>query len=95
MTHTKDILARVLRKAGLHEMADKAEAGHYHDFLSPLPYPELELDRDLIEAGTPAALAIRERHHAGEFDASLEESDDWIRSPEGQSALAELSRGSK
>lgn len=88
--HSKDILAEELRKAGLHNMAIKAANGVYHDFLSPLPDPALELDRDLVQAGTKEAMAIRQRHHNGEFDATLEESEAWAESAEGQEAMHKL-----
>lgn len=88
--HTKDILADELRKAGLPEMADKAATGYYHDYLSPLATPALQLLQDLQAAGTPAALALAERHTNGEFDATKEESDDWANSPDGKAAFAKL-----
>jgi hypothetical protein len=90
--HTKDFLAQELRAAGLDEMADKAATGYYHDYLSPLDLPEMELAADLQEAGTPQALALRRRHINGEFDASKEESDEWAASPEGQAAFKTLMR---
>lgn len=91
--HTKDILADELRKAGLPEMADKAATGYYHDFLSPLAMPDFQLAEDLAAVGTPAALALYERHINGEFDATLKESEDWARSAEGQDALSKLGTG--
>lgn len=81
--HTKDVLATELRKAGLDAMADKAAEGYYHDFLSPLVFPEMQLLEDL-DIGTPAAIALRERVVNGEFDASAEESAEWSQSPEAQ-----------
>lgn len=84
--HTKDILAAELNKAGLGSMAVLAAQGYYHDFLSPLATPCLQLAADLAAAGTPAALALRERHLNGEFDASKEEGDEWYRT-EGKHAL--------
>jgi hypothetical protein len=96
--HTKDFLARELRLANLHEMADRAAEGYYHDFLSPLTFPEMQLAADLAAAGTPAAMALRERHLEGEFDADLKESDDWAASEDGQRAFRDLSdsvRGEK
>lgn len=90
--HTKDILAGELIKAGLPEMAAKAAEGWYHDFLSPLATPELQLAADLAAAGTPEALALRQRVINGDFDASREESDAWARSPEGQKTFDELRR---
>lgn len=88
--HTKDFLAQELRKAGLHEMAKKAETGYYHDYLSPLAMPCLQLDADLAMAGTPEALALRARHHKGEFDASKAESEEWMASEDGKETFAEL-----
>ncbi len=85
--HTKDFLADELRKADLPEMADKAATGYYHDFLSPLDMPSVQLAADLAQAGTPVALALRERHINGEFDATTEETAEWASSPEGQAAF--------
>lgn len=87
MEHTKDYLARHLEAAGLPEMATKARTGYYHDFLSPLPMPSIQLDKDLRAANTPAAEELRRRHHEGEFDASLFESHEWAKSPEGKATL--------
>lgn len=91
--HTKDILAAELEKAELHEMAAKARTGYYHDFLSPLATPCVQLADDLAAVGTPEALTLRARHMNGEFDASLEESDEWAASPEGQAAHRALLGG--
>lgn len=94
--HTKDFLAQELEKAGLTTIAENARKGMYHDYLSTLPFPELELDRELIraiEAGNAAAAELRKRHHNGEFDASPEESDEWANSPEGRAAMASLLKG--
>lgn len=91
--HTTEKLAQELEKAGLDEMAKKAREGLYHDFLSPLTFPEMELDKDLAEAargGNKAAYELRRRHHNGDFDASKEESDEWARSPDGQEAMRSL-----
>jgi len=88
--HTKDILAEALTGAGLHEMAAKAREGYYHDFLSPLATPSIQLAADLLEAGTPAAMALRVRHMNGEFDSSAEESQEWANSKEGQRTFLKL-----
>jgi hypothetical protein len=90
MMHTKDFLAGELTKAGLTEMAAKAATGWYHDYLSPLEMPCQQLLADLTAAGTPEAMALRDRHLNGEFDASLAESDEWAASPEGQAAYRML-----
>lgn len=93
--HTKDLLAQELDKAGLPEMAKKAAEGYYHDFLSPLPLPEMQLELDLLDAftgGNKEAQELRIRHHNGEFDASIEESDEWATSKEGQETIGNLAR---
>lgn len=93
--HTKDKLAKELRAAGLNEMADNAATGYYHDFLSPLPTPCLTLEADLRAADTPAAEALRQRHLNGEFDASFEESTNWVESFEGRRTLQRLTEKPK
>jgi hypothetical protein len=96
--HTKDKLAAALREAGLDAMADMAATGYYHDFLSPLDLPEMQLVGDLARAaiGHPAQadaiLAVRERVKNGDFDASAEESEEWAASADGQDALRRLMR---
>lgn len=93
--HTKDFLAQELRKAGLNEMADKAAKAYYHDFLSPLATPCLQLEADLRAAGTPAAEALRQRHLNGEFDANADESQDWAKSFDGRRTFQRLVEGTK
>jgi len=94
--HSKDRLAEELHKIGLDEMAAKAKQGWYHDFLSPLNAPELQLSMDLVEAsmaGNKHATELRHRHHAGEFDATKEESDEWAESQEGKEMFRRLIDG--
>ena len=99
MTHTKDLLAAELRKVGLDDMADHAADGYYHDYLSPLATPELQLVEDLALASAlnpnheQDILKLRRRVINGDFDATKEESDEWANSPEGQEAYRQLIRG--
>jgi len=88
--HTKDILSAALVEVGLPVMGRKAAQGYYHDFLSPLDFPELDLIGDLTEIGTPPALAMRARVMDGEFDASIAESEAWVASPDGQETISRL-----
>ena len=90
--HTKDHLAQELRKAGLDEMAGRAERGFYHDFMSPLDDPAIQLASELRVVGTPEAEALRKRHLNGEFDATTEESEEWAASAEGRETMAQLIR---
>lgn len=89
---TSQHLADTLRAAGFLELAQRAEADEFHDFLSPHAMPDMLLDRELYAlASDPsltdqlriAASMIRSRHHNGEFDASAEESDEWAQSEDG------------
>jgi hypothetical protein len=96
MTHTKDRLAVDLRAAGLHTMADKAADGLYHDFLSPLALPSMQLLTDLDDAlakhecDAKLVTVIRGRHLVGEYDADDEESEAWAESTDGQKAFTSL-----
>ena len=74
--HTKDRLAAALREIKLDKMAQRAAEGYYDDFLSPLALPITTLATELINAGTPEAMALRERVVMGEFDATLEEANE-------------------
>jgi hypothetical protein len=95
--HTKDMLAEALREIGLTQMADKATTGWYHDFLSPLDLPEMQLANDLAmaardnESRRAEILKLRGRVIDGDFDASTEETA-WAASPEGQDAMRHLFR---
>jgi hypothetical protein len=88
-------LAAALHEAGLEEIAKRAEQGYYNEFFGPLATPELELAAELAKVGSAAALAVRARLIEGEFDAGIEESEEWGRSPEGQDAFGRLMRRKK
>jgi hypothetical protein len=101
--HTTAKLARALEAIpGVPpEMIRKARDGHYHDYLSPLDFPEIQLVADLRDLAArpatprnsrPLLRALAEAVKDGEYDASKEESDEWMRSPEGQATMAELTR---
>ena len=87
-------LACALIAAELYDMADRAVSGWYDDYASPLDTPTLQLVNDLQQAGTPAAMLVREQVIAGDFDATAEEAEAWAQSPEGREAFASL-MGSK
>jgi len=101
---TSQKLADALKAAGFDALATRAEQDEFHDFLSPHAMPEMLLvqilhDQYVIAKGRGhdreaiAAMNIRQRLINGEFDASMEESDEWANSPEGQAALNELIGG--
>jgi hypothetical protein len=102
--HTTAKLARALEGIpGVpNEMIEHARTGFYHDYLSPLDTPAVQLVADLRELaarpGTPRnsrpllrvlATAVID----GQYDASKEESDEWARSQEGQETIAEFTGG--
>lgn len=91
--HTKDRLGDALQEIGLSDMAVKARAGAYDDFLSDSATPIVDLVNDLAKVGTVEALALRKRAIDGEFDATAEESEAWANSPDGQQAFSNLIKG--
>jgi hypothetical protein len=97
--HTTAKLARALEAIpGVPpDMIERARNGHYHDYMSPLDFPETQLVADLRELaarpGTPrnSRPMLRDLAKAvinGEHDASREESEAWARSAEGQETMA-------
>jgi hypothetical protein len=84
-------LAKALEEAGLPAMAAYARRDYYNDYFSELDLPSVQLETDLVNARTPAAEALRKRHHAGEFDATKAEGDAWAETPEGKAAFEALS----
>lgn len=103
--HTTVKLANALREIpGMPPaMIQRAIDGYYHDYLSPLTFPEMQLVTDLRKlAAEPttgpkaktALAAMAQRVIDGEFDATKEESDEWARSPEGQETFQQLATDS-
>jgi hypothetical protein len=99
--HTTAILARALEAIpGVpQDMIDAALGGRYHDFMSPLDFPEMQLVADLKELASRPATPRNSRPLLrqlaqdvidGKHDASKAESDEWAASPEGRETLAEL-----
>lgn len=100
---TSELLAKALDDVGLTGMAKLARDDHFHDFLSPLDLPEIELVEMLGVAArncpdAERAFRIGElcgRVMNGEFDADLKESDEWAASEDGQEAFNMLIRRDK
>lgn len=99
--HTTAKLARALQAipGTPREMIKRAVDGYYHDYLSPLTFPEIQLVADLRELAShpstprdsrPLLRALAKAVIDGEYDASKEESDAWAASPEGQEAYRQL-----
>lgn len=77
-------LARTLREEQCpQELVDNARAGHYDDFKSELPVPEFQLYADLKKIGRDDLV---ERLIAGEWDATAEESQEWMKSDDARQA---------
>jgi hypothetical protein len=80
---TTERLARALEAAG----APQARGGFYDEFKSDLATPIVQLVQDARKAGVEG---IAERAIDGEFDATPEEGDEWMMSPEGQELMQQL-----
>lgn len=108
--HTKDKLAGRLERVGrypfdgearviLDHMVALARQGYYHDYLSPLTMPDVQLVTDLRklserpgtsgQARTVLVELVRDVI-SGSYAPSTEEAEAWIKSPEGQAALDQL-----
>lgn len=95
---TRDRLAQELRKvagqaqvdnaAKYEAFAKRAETGEFDDYADTYVCPITQLYSELIAAGFTKFAA---RVANGEFDATREESDEWVRSPAGQEAAKQLS----
>lgn len=96
---TRDRLAAELRKVGAEAgrdnaatyeaLAVRALTGEFDDYSSQHVCGVTELYTELLKAGLKKFAA---RVAAGEFDATREESDEWMRSPEGQEAARQLTK---
>lgn len=93
---TRDRLAAELRKVQTNnpinaekyeEFAKRAETGEFDDFASTYDCPITQLYKELVGAGFTK---FAKRVANGEFDATKEESDEWVRSPEGQELAKSL-----
>jgi hypothetical protein len=94
---TRDRLAAELRKVGVmsarhgaqyEAFAKRAETGEFDDYADTHVCPITQLYTELTAAGF-TKFAARVAH--GEFGATKEESDEWMRSPSGQEAARQLS----
>ena len=87
---TTERLALALEAAGAPiAMIERARAGYYNDYKSPLAMPETQLLADARAAGLET---IAQGVFEGRWDATKEESDAWMANPEGQATFAELLR---
>ena len=71
----------------LKTMIKLARMGHYDDYKSELVAPIFTLVIDAVNAGHPE---IAERAKNGDFDATKEESNAYLSSPEGQEIINNL-----
>jgi hypothetical protein len=81
-------------------MITRAREGYYHDYLSPLETPEIQLVADLRElAALPATpresqdmlRAMAKAVVNGDYDASKEEAEEWAQTNEGRATIAAFS----
>ena len=89
---TAERLAAAIREVATerrhHKLADRAAAGEFGDYADTHACPITECYRLCRQLGLHQ---IAERLADGEFDASIEESDEWARSESGQAVAKELS----
>lgn len=78
---SKERLARVLERAGLPWLAQRARDGLYDDFESSHPTPKVLLDRDLRKH---ARYDLCRRVRDGEFDSTREEAERWAQAQTGE-----------
>jgi hypothetical protein len=93
--HTTEKLARALEETNdprVKPLVWRARRGYYHDFLSPLPFPEMQLVDDLRELGMDE---FAQRVVNDEFTSTLAESRAWGRSEDGQEAFESLVGGGR
>lgn len=102
---TSEKLARALEDIGLETLAIRARRDEFHDFLTPHDLPQMELLNELDRAlrlkahGDPVLTnlirKVRQEVINGDYDASLEESEEWARSKEGREAFAQMAKEAK
>lgn len=90
--NSSERLARELDRIGQPEMAAKARANQYHDFLSDSATPMMDLAHELALIGPRSASAaeLRKRCIDGEFDAPDDEAEEWASSDEAKDLFGEL-----
>lgn len=96
---TNEYLARVLRNAGLAEMAQRAKLYHFDDYRAPdrvdngdnMVRLVAELQRRCHGPMAAKRTAIRAAAIAGEFDGTAEESRAWMA--ENPEVFADFTRG--
>lgn len=93
--HSSNVLADALAAEGFKCLAARARKHEFHDFLSPHALPQNQLVAELCEFHTDTAERLKLRVIDGEFDATLEEADQWAASPEGKSIMAKLGPSSR
>ena len=87
---TTEKLAMALEKLNdpaLEPLIKRAREGYYDDYKTTIPTPLVQLAQDITVCGHSEFV---ERIKDGEFDATKEESDAWVKSPDGQAALRSL-----
>jgi hypothetical protein len=85
-----DKLVAALQEAGAPaDMVIRATGGAFHDFESRSATPIVDLVRECTRLGLHG---VAERARNGDFDATREESDRWMKSGEGIAAMRVLSR---
>lgn len=95
---SSELLAKALDEAGLVGLAEMARADMFHDYRSDFIFPEMELEAALRAARDACPDAVRRVKIEdirldvieGKYDATKEEGDEWVASPEGQETFRKL-----
>lgn len=89
---SSDRLAAALDANDYTALAARARRHEFHDFRSEHAMPQHKLVEELraIPGGGVRAEGIVRRVMNGEFDATKEESDEWLASSDGQRAMKDL-----
>lgn len=80
-------IREVATEARHHKLAERAARGEFTDYADTHTCPITELHRLCRQYGLHE---LADRVANGDFDAGTEESDEWVKSPSGQSAMKEL-----
>lgn len=89
-------LVAALEGVGLRQLAARAANNEFHDYLTPHAMPQhvlvnaLSIYASRFPGMRAAILAIRNDVIDGKYDATKAESDEWVKSPDGQATLDQL-----
>ena len=93
MRASDEKLMKAFQAAGMLDFANRAAQGEFNEFFGPYTCGITFLVEEMTKVGTPAALQLRKQLINGDFDAGIEESEEWANSPEGIDTFQRLVKG--